>query len=389
MRGRAGRRGKWKCRNPAAMSVVKDAGVAPGGPSRDAARQIPRVRRAFLFKYFRGGCSVESSVRPRQEQPMAAAIEIRNLTKKYHNIVGGGTFTAVDDLSLTVEEGQIFGFLGPNGAGKTTTIKMLLGLIFPTSGEASLLGRPIGDIGVKYDIAYLPESPYFYDYMTGPELLDFYGQLFGIEDKVRKERIENLIHTVGLGHATGRTLRQYSKGMLQRIGIAQTLINDPKLLFFDEPTSGLDPVAHIDIRNLILRLKEQGKTLFISSHGLSDVEMVCDRVAIIHRGSLRTTGHVADLLAGSQVRIVTLNLPPETARSIANIAEKVDDESGQVTIWESDEDKVNTIVDLIRGVKAKIVSLTPERRSLEDIFLETVRETVPVSPDEAPVAHPE
>jgi ABC-2 type transport system ATP-binding protein len=371
------------------MSVVKDAGVAPGGPSRDAARQIPRVRRAFLFKYFRGGCSVESSVRPRQEQPMAAAIEIRNLTKKYHNIVGGGTFTAVDDLSLTVEEGQIFGFLGPNGAGKTTTIKMLLGLIFPTSGEASLLGRPIGDIGVKYDIAYLPESPYFYDYMTGPELLDFYGQLFGIEDKVRKERIENLIHTVGLGHATGRTLRQYSKGMLQRIGIAQTLINDPKLLFFDEPTSGLDPVAHIDIRNLILRLKEQGKTLFISSHGLSDVEMVCDRVAIIHRGSLRTTGHVADLLAGSQVRIVTLNLPPETARSIANIAEKVDDESGQVTIWESDEDKVNTIVDLIRGVKAKIVSLTPERRSLEDIFLETVRETVPVSPDEAPVAHPE
>jgi ABC-2 type transport system ATP-binding protein len=320
---------------------------------------------------------------------MAAAIEIRNLSKKYHNIVGGGTFTAVDDLSLTVEEGQIFGFLGPNGAGKTTTIKMLLGLIFPTSGEARLLGRPIGDIGVKYEIAYLPESPYFYDYMTGPELLDFYGQLFGIEPKVRKERIEDLIHTVGLGHATGRTLRQYSKGMLQRIGIAQALINDPKLLFFDEPTSGLDPVAHIDIRNLILRLKDQGKTLFISSHGLSDVEMVCDRVAIIHRGALRTTGHVADLLAGSQVRIVALGLPADAQQKIAGIADKMDDERGQVTIWESDEEKVNAIVDMVRGSGAKLVSLNPERRSLEDIFLETVRETAPSDPPATPVAHPE
>lgn len=320
---------------------------------------------------------------------MAAAIEIRNLTKKYHNIVGGGTFTAVDHLDLTVEQGQIFGFLGPNGAGKTTTIKMLLGLIFPTSGEARLLGKPIGDISVKYDIAYLPESPYFYDYMTGPELLDFYGQLFGIENKVRNQRIEELIHTVGLGHATGRTLRQYSKGMLQRIGIAQALINDPKLLFFDEPTSGLDPVAHIDIRNLILRLKEEGKTLFISSHGLSDVEMVCDRVAIIHRGELKTTGHVADLLAGSQVRIVAVGLPDDVRQAVVNMADKVDDEHGQLTIWESDEEKVNTIVDIIRGANAKLVSLTPERRSLEDIFLETVRETAPAEPPATPVAHPE
>lgn len=318
---------------------------------------------------------------------MAAAIEIQNLTKKYRNIVGGGTFTAVNDLSLTVETGQIFGFLGPNGAGKTTTIKMLLGLIFPSSGRASLLGKPIGDISVKYDIAYLPESPYFYDYMTGPELLDFYGRLFGLSATVRKERIAGLIEEVGLAHATGRTLRQYSKGMLQRIGIAQSLINDPKLLFFDEPTSGLDPVAHIDIRNLILRLKEQGKTLFISSHQLSDVEMVCDRVAIIHKGVLRTTGHVADLLTGSQVRIVSLGLKGDAARQAMALADKADDEDGQMTLWSDSDDKVNQLVDVIRGAGARIVSLTPERRSLEDLFIETVRETVAVKPSEPTVAH--
>ncbi|HEY3269540.1 MAG TPA: ABC transporter ATP-binding protein [Armatimonadota bacterium] len=318
---------------------------------------------------------------------MAAAIQIRNLTKEYHNVVGGGNFTAVDGLNLTVETGQIFGFLGPNGAGKTTTIKMLLGLIFPTSGEASLLGKPIGDIQAKNEIAYLPESPYFYDYMTGPELLDFYGRLFGLSEKVRRERIEELIDTVGLAHATGRTLRQYSKGMLQRIGIAQALINDPKLLFFDEPTSGLDPVAHIDIRNLILRLKDQGKTLFLSSHQLSDVEMVCDRVAIIHKGVLRTTGHVSDLLAGSQMCIVATGLPADAVAKLRALADKMDDEDGQVTIWESDVNQVDEIVDAIRAAKGRLVSLTPERRSLEDIFIETVRETAPVKPDERPVAH--
>jgi len=318
---------------------------------------------------------------------MAAAIDIRNLTKEYHNVVGGGTFTAVDNLSLAVEQGQIFGFLGPNGAGKTTTIKMLLGLIFPTSGDATLLGRPIGNLDVKREIAYLPESPYFYDYLTGPELLDFYGQLFGLSPKVRKERIEELIHTVGLGHATGRTLRQYSKGMLQRIGLAQTLINDPKLVFFDEPTSGLDPVAHIDIRNLILRLKEQGKTVFLSSHQLSDVEMVCDRVAILHRGVLRTTGHVAELLTGSQVRIVTLGLPKDALEKVRTLADRVDDENGQATIWESNDQHVDAIVDTIRASGARVVSLTPERRSLEDLFIETVREVAPTSPEEPTVAH--
>jgi ABC-2 type transport system ATP-binding protein len=318
---------------------------------------------------------------------MAAAIEIHDLTKVYRNNIGGGTYTAVDHLSLTVDEGQIFGLLGPNGAGKTTTIKMLLSLIYPTSGWATLLGRPLDDISVKYQIAYLPESPYFYDYMTGPELLDFYGRLFGLGAKTRRERIEKLIHEVGLGHATGRPLRQYSKGMLQRIGIAQSLINDPSLLFFDEPTSGLDPVAHIDIRNLILRLKQEGKTLFLSSHQLSDVEMVADRVAIINKGKLRTVGHVVDLLKGSQVRIVTSNLTPETLSRVGSLAERTDTENGTVTLWQSDEAKVDAIVDTLRAAKARIISLSPERRSLEDIFIETVREQAPVKPDDPVVAH--
>lgn len=318
---------------------------------------------------------------------MAAAIEIKNLTKKYHNVVGGGDFTAVDHLNLSVEEGQIFGFLGPNGAGKTTTIKMLLGLIFPTGGSATLLGQPIGDIAVKYKIAYLPESPYFYDYMTGPELLDFYGRLFRLDHKTRQARIDELIELVGLGHATGRTLRQYSKGMLQRIGIVQALVNDPELLFFDEPTSGLDPVAHIDIRNLILRLKEQGKTVFLSSHQLSDVEMVCDRVAIIHKGHLRTTGHVSDLLTGTQVRITAVGLPDAVIDAVQAKADRVDREDGQITVWESDDHQVDEIVDLIRGAKGRILNLTPERRSLEDIFIETVREVAPTSPNDPAVTH--
>ncbi len=304
-------------------------------------------------------------------------------------MVGDGRFTAVDKLNLSVDEGQIFGFLGPNGAGKTTTIKMLLGLIFPTSGSAKLLGKPIGDIGTKNGIAYLPETPYFYDYMTGPELLDFYGRLFRIDTATRKQRIERLIDEVGLGHATGRTLRQYSKGMLQRIGIAQALINDPKLLFFDEPTSGLDPVAHIDIRNLILRLKDEGKTLLISSHQLSDVEMVCDRVAIIHKGQLKTTGHVTDLLMGSQVRIQASGLTPEVTATIAKMADRFHEEDGSVILWESDMDQVDAIVDAVRAAKGRIISLNPERRSLEDIFIETVREAAPVKPEDPAVVHPD
>ena len=182
----------------------------------------------------------------------AKAIEIKRLVKNYKSVV------AVNDISLDVYEGEIFGFLGPNGAGKTTTIKTLLGLIFPTSGEVMVLGKPAGDIDVKVKVSYLPESPYFYEHMTAREVVGFYGGLFGLSGAVKDKRVDQLLEMVGLQGAGPKPLRAFSKGMLQRVGIAQALINDPKVLFFDEPTSGLDPVAHRDIRNLIVHLKNEG-----------------------------------------------------------------------------------------------------------------------------------
>src|SRR5262249_5875492 len=190
---------------------------------------------------------------------MAAAVSIQGLTKKYLDVWNKSEITAVDNLTLDVEEGEIFGFLGPNGAGKTTTIKMLLGLIFPTSGTAAMLGRPIGDVETRRQVSYLPESPYLYAHLTGSEALNLCGRWFGMEENGRRRRVDELMELVGLKNDKQKQLKQYSKGMLQRIGLAQALINDPKLLIFDEPTSGLDPVAHIEIRNLIVSLRDQGK----------------------------------------------------------------------------------------------------------------------------------
>src|SRR5829696_1402442 len=239
---------------------------------------------------------------------MATAIDIQGLTKKF---MQRGEVVAVDNLTLQVEEGEIFGFLGPNGAGKTTTIKMLLGLIFPTSGTASVLGRPAGDNEMKRQVSYLPESPYYYDHLTGGELLDFYGRIFKIPKDVRQKKVDELMELVGLKNDKMKQLKQYSKGMMQRIGIAQALINDPKLLIFDEPTSGLDPVAHIEIRNLIESVRQQGKTVFLSSHQLSDVELVCDRICILNYGKLVKLGRVDDLLAEGRTEVTATGLSAE------------------------------------------------------------------------------
>ena len=305
------------------------------------------------------------------------AIEIKGLTKQYPVRLKREAVNAVDNLNLTVEEGEIFGFLGPNGAGKTTTIKTLLGLIYPTAGEAYVLGAPAGDISVKHEIAYLPESPYFYEHLTAREVVRFYAQLFGLNKAEAARRADELLDLVGLQADSRKSLRQFSKGMLQRVGIAQSLINNPKLLFYDEPTSGLDPIAHQDIRNLILQLKQQGKTIFLSSHQLSDVEMVCDRVSIIHRGILRKVGRVEDLIAGGQVEIVATNLQnglAEKIRAAAPDAQFVD--SKAVITQPSDDVAVARIVDLVRDGKGHIVSVTPKRRTLEDIFVETVSERI-------------
>jgi ABC-2 type transport system ATP-binding protein len=244
---------------------------------------------------------------PAADEP-TPAIEIKNFTKQYPVKLKREAVNAVDNLSLTVQEGEIFGFLGPNGAGKTTTIKTLLGLIYPTQGECYVLGAPAGDIPTKQQIAYLPEEPYFYEHLTAREVIRFYAQLFGMNKSDATRRADELLDLVGLKADSSKTVRQFSKGMKQRVGIAQSLINNPRVLFYDEPTSGLDPISHRDIRDLILRLKAQGKTIFLSSHQLTDVEMVCDRVSIMDRGKLKKLGRVDDLVSGGQVEIVAVGM---------------------------------------------------------------------------------
>lgn len=306
---------------------------------------------------------------------MGSAIRTEALTKHFENPTTGGLVTAVSDLSIEVQEGEIFGFLGPNGAGKTTTIKMLLGLIFPSRGSAEVLGRPVGDIETKRLISYLPETPYFYDHMTGAELLDFYGRIFHLPSAGRRKRVAELMETVGLAGAGRKRLAQYSKGMLQRIGIAQALVNDPELLFFDEPTSGLDPIAHIEIRDLILSIREKGKTMFLSSHQLHDVEVVCDRVAIVYDGILRKVGKLEDLLVGDEVDIKANGLDPETEGKLADEATHFSKDDGSVAL-RCHSSKSQGLIDLIRGKNGAIESVGPHRKSMEEVFVETIEEAV-------------
>ena len=305
---------------------------------------------------------------------MAVAIKIEGLTKTFKKFALKEPVNAVSDLHLEVQEGEIFGFLGPNGAGKTTTIKMLLGLTYPTSGQAWLLGKPAGDIEVKREISYLPETPYFYDYMSGVEAIDFYASLFGSMDSIRKQKVEDLLRIVGLYADRNKPLTQYSKGMLQRIGIGQALVNDPKLLFFDEPTSGLDPIAHSEIRDLILKLRDEGKTVFLSSHQLSDVELVCDRVAILNRGKLLRTGKLDELLHGSSVKITAESVSAEGVEKLKGISSKVETADGSVIVSQDEGEGTNQAIDIIRTAKGRIVSVIPQRRTLEDLFMEIIRE---------------
>lgn len=303
---------------------------------------------------------------------MEPAIRIEGLTKHYYNRTTRQQIMAVDSLSLEVHPGEIFGFLGPNGAGKTTTIKMLLGLIFPNGGDAFILGKPIGDASIKHQIAYLPESPYFYEYLTGAQVLDFYARLFGMKGSQRKKRVIELLDLVGLSRDGDKTLRNYSKGMLQRIGIAQSLINDPDLLFLDEPTSGLDPLARVEIRDLIGKLKQQGKTVFLSSHQLLEVEVMCDRISILNRGKLLKQGKLDELLPSGSVDI--------TVRGSAAVAAALEPfglswsqpESGVFMATAPTGDPVDQIVDAVRAAGGSIVALTPQRRTLEQIFVDTI-----------------
>jgi ABC-2 type transport system ATP-binding protein len=300
---------------------------------------------------------------------MGVAIRTEGLTKRFFQ---RGEVVAVDHLDLEVNEGEIFGFLGPNGAGKTTTIKMLLGLIFPDEGTATVLGYPAGAEEMRRLVSYLPENPYFYDHLTGGELLDFYGRLFGLSGAERKKRVDSLMDLVGLRNDKAKQLKQYSKGMMQRIGIAQALINDPKLLIFDEPTSGLDPVAHIEIRNLIESLRDQGKTVFLSSHQLSDVELVCDRISIMNYGKLVKMGRVEDLVAEGRTEVTATGVPAEVRGKLQEMAGELQGDNGKIMVTCMDDAIVNEVVDVIRNGKGSIISVVPLKRSLEEIFVEVV-----------------
>lgn len=302
------------------------------------------------------------------------AIKTENLTKHFYDPLRRQAVVAVDNLNLVVERGEIFGFLGPNGAGKTTTIKMLLGLIFPTSGQGWVLGNPIGDKRTKEKVSYMPENPYFYDYMTGEDLLYFYGGLFGLKGSALKKKVDELLQLVGLNEHRKKQLNGYSRGMMQRIGIAQALLNDPELLILDEPTSGLDPIAHREVRELLIRLKEQGKTIFLCSHQLSDVEMVCDKVGIMNKGKLVTTGKLEDLLRVGEMEIAVEGLEPSKIEQVEKIASRVYKKNGDYLLYADGEEKTQEIIDFVRNNGGKIISVVPLRRSLEELFVEIIKE---------------
>ena len=295
-----------------------------------------------------------------------------HLSKVFKVGFWGRRVTAVGGVSLSVQRGEVFGFLGPNGAGKTTTIKMLMGLIYPSGGTATLFGRPIGDPSVKTQVGFLPESPYFYDYLTSREFLRFYGHLFGLLGISLDKRIDELLELVGMTHARDLQLRKFSKGMLQRVGIAQALINDPELVILDEPMSGLDPIGRKEVRDLILRLKESGKTVMFSSHILHDAEVLCDRVAMIMKGKLVACGQVSELIAGDtthEVEMVIDRLLPEALERIKPLAGKVVLQGERVMVMLSSQQAVDQALDMIRSTKAKLVALTPHKASLEDLFI--------------------
>ena len=310
---------------------------------------------------------------------MPPIVEIDQLTKDYE--VGfwrKRKVRALDGLSLQVNQGEIFGFLGANGAGKTTTLKLLMRLMFPTSGKARILGHDIADLAMHSQIGYLPENPYFYDYLTAREFLDYCGQLFGTPKPARKQRTAELLARVHLDTKSWDVqLRKFSKGMLQRVGLAQALVNDPTIVFLDEPMSGLDPVGRREVRDLIAGLRQEGKTVFMNSHILSDIEMLCDRVAILKRGKLAHVGHLDELRrgAGATDRIEVVATGTQTASLLLHLGDsakfQVSSTASGVRIELADEQHVDEVIVALRRAGGKLVSVQPVRQSLEDLFVES------------------
>jgi ABC-2 type transport system ATP-binding protein len=302
------------------------------------------------------------------------AIGIERLTKQFKpGWPGRPSITALEGLSLTVARGEIFGFLGPNGAGKTTTLKILMGLMRPDGGTVTLLGAPAGDVQVRKHIGFLPESPYFYDYLTAREFLTFYGELAGLTGSELKQRVGDLLESVGLLDAEHRQLRKFSKGMLQRVGLAQAIIHDPELIVLDEPMSGLDPLGRKQVRDLILQLREQGKTVFFSSHIIPDVEMICDRVGVVMKGRLIAMGRVDELVGQAHTQTVEVIWDGpgiDRMAGLGTLATRVVQRGRHSLAVLPGPDHVDDAIAIIRSHGGKLVSVTPQKGSLEELFFQ-------------------
>jgi ABC-2 type transport system ATP-binding protein len=318
------------------MSGGADAGARTGGSSSDAVLRTEHLAKTYVLGFFR---------------------------KKVR---------AITDVSLEVQPGEIFGLLGPNGAGKTTTLKVLMGLVRATAGSASVLGRPVGDIDSQRRLGYLPESPYFYDYLTGRELLVFMARLFGYPRAEARRRAQQMLELVQITEAADRALRHYSKGMLQRVGLGQALINDPELVVLDEPLTGLDPLGRKSLRDLIAGLREQGKTVVLSSHILSDVELLADRVVVLVKGRTVSAGPLHELLDARvlSTEIVLRGHSPELLAALEQAGHQVQASANAAQVKLLGDEPVDAVLDLIREHGGTVRAVTPRKESLEELVIQ-------------------
>lgn len=306
-------------------------------------------------------------------------IEVRDLAKVYHTPFSRRRVVALDGVSFSVEPGEIFGFVGPNGAGKTTTIRILMGLIRPSQGSASLFGLPVPSRAARARIGFLPEAPYFYEYLTVGELLDLVGRLFGLDRRARRRRADELIDVVGLTRARKQPLKSYSKGMLQRAGIAQALVGDPELVVLDEPTSGLDPLGRREVRQIVLALRDAKKTVFFSSHILADVEAIADRVAILVGGKLYEVGRVSELVDRKVISTaLILHVPAADGVAAAAAAlqprcQQIERRGDELELEIGADGDVDEILAEARALGARVVSVSPRHETLEDLFVRRAR----------------
>jgi ABC-2 type transport system ATP-binding protein len=301
-----------------------------------------------------------------------AAIQIENLTKDYpHGLLHLKTKRSLEGLTMRVEDGEVFGFLGPNGAGKSTTIKLLVGLIFPTAGTAHILGKPISDIAMHQDIGYLPEQPYFYDYLTATELLDYFARIHNLKAAGRRDRVARMLKKVGLETARKIQLRKYSKGMLQRVGLAQAILHDPRVVILDEPMSGLDPLGRREVRDIILELKREGRTVLFSTHILSDAEMLCDRVGVIAGGTLRGIG-APDEIVGIKAHgmEILFEFAGENTAAAALLSKAT--RTGNRYRLQIDEGELYATLEQLRSAGARILSVAQIKASLEEYFMHLI-----------------